>query len=72
MPPTKAQKNASAINKLKEARAGIDKLKESLSGQHNSELTNMAVRHLSCASYALVDRMIELGMVMKLENSDEQ
>lgn len=72
MQPTKAQKNAAPINSLKQAREALTSVRETLESTHNSRKTSIVVSLLEEADHNLEDRMIELGMVKKLEDSNEQ
>ena len=71
MEQKKAQKNAGAINKLKQAREDLDKIKNDIASNHNSRKTSIVVSLLEEADHNLIDRMIELGMVMELKEGNE-
>jgi hypothetical protein len=72
MEPTKSQKNAGTISKLKQHREDLAKLKNDIESNHNSRKTSIVVSLLEEADHNLEDRMVELGMVKKLEASNEQ
>lgn len=71
MEPTKVQKNAGPINKLKGWREDLRKVREDISGSANSRKTSIVVSLLEEADHNLIDRMVELGMAVKIEDGNE-
>lgn len=72
MEPTKAQKNSALINDLKGIREDIAKLKQRIETNHSSRETSIILTLLQEVDHHAVDRMLELGLTMKLEDSKEQ
>lgn len=72
MEPTKAQKNLPIINDLKEVREDIRKLSERIAAKHNSAEAEAMVDLLQEADHKAIDRMVSLGLTLKLEDSSER
>lgn len=69
MEPSKAQKNASLINDVKGIREDIAKLRHRIATGHNSRKTSIMVTLLEEVDHNAIDRLIELGLELKLEES---
>lgn len=72
MPPTKAQKNAPAINDLKDILLELEKLEVRLTSRYNADSTNRATNLLRYARSEITDRMVELGVVIKMEDGKDE
>lgn len=72
MEPTKAQKNGALVNEMKSIREEIQKLTRRISSGGSSRKTSMMVTLLEELDHNAVDRLVELGMVLKLEDSNER
>lgn len=69
MEATKAQKNASLINHIKEARQKIAALATDIEKTHKSAETDRLIEKLKEADHLAIDRLVELGLEVKLEEA---
>ncbi|HET8709262.1 MAG TPA: hypothetical protein VFL85_03190 [Candidatus Saccharimonadales bacterium] len=70
MEPTKAQKNSALINEMKRVREAINAIYSKLDA--NSREVALIRTHLEVADYYAIQRMVALGMSLKLEDSNER
>lgn len=72
MEPTKAQKNALIINKIKETRKDIDKIIQDIQANHNARETNIMITDLEKVDGVAIKYLQKLGLSLVLEDKNER
>lgn len=72
MQPTDLQKNAQNISDLKDIHDQVDGLIIRIKSRYNADATNRATDLLRYAKSELLERMVELGVKLKIEDGKSE